>query len=66
MTKNQEKVLQMLKSNKKGVTGEDFPKRFSYSSRIAELRKKGFNIITIMEQCADVKVARYFLRGAHD
>ena len=47
----------------KGITGMAFPKRFSYTSRIAELRRMRFDIVTVMEKEGDFETARYFLIG---
>jgi hypothetical protein len=61
---NNDRVLSKLKRNKnKGITHWDFPSGFALRSRIAELRSRGYQILTNLEKNADNKGrhARYFL-----
>jgi len=59
-----DRVLSELKRNKnKGITHWDFPSGFALRSRIADLRSRGYQILTNLERNADNKGrhARYFL-----
>jgi len=61
---NNDRVLSKLKRNKnKGITHWDFPSGFALRSRIADLRSRGYQILTNLERNADNKGnhARYFL-----
>ena len=64
MKTNNDRVLSKLKAKKnKGITHWDFPSGFALRSRIADLRSRGYEILTNLEKNADNKGmhARYVL-----
>lgn len=60
-----QRVLNVFIENKrKGVTGDDFPKKTSYTKRISELRRIGYQIIDKFEpQTNGGRFKRYWLIG---
>lgn len=63
MTPAEIKVSDTLIRKRGGITFEDFPLGFRLGARIYDLRLKGFDIHTIMEECGERKRARYVLRN---
>lgn len=65
MKPSTKKVLAVLKVKKrKGITGEDFPKMTSYTKRLSELRRLGYELIDDWEpQINGGRHKRYWLIG---
>lgn len=69
MKTKKQRLIEYLKSHKRGITGKDAYKKFGLyrlSGEIHQLRKAGYNIVTSMEEKEEADgtitpYARYYL-----
>lgn len=71
MKTKKQRLLDYLKTHKKGITGQDALKKFGLyrlSGEIHQLRNSGYNIVTSMEEREEpdgtiTTYARYYLKS---